>query len=120
MKDIHFPRFLVMPQHRGMSNTNQRTSQCDRLLALLNSRANEWVSLPDILVLGIAQYNARIFELRSLGHRIENKQEGDHSWFRLVLALAPISEQTSPEPSAAPLVESLFPEPAPERHRDDG
>lgn len=59
-------------------------SQRDELLALFESRANEWVPLPDILNLGIAQYNARIYELRRLGHRIESKQEGGRSWFRLV------------------------------------
>jgi hypothetical protein len=70
-------------------------TQRDRLLALLKSRAPNRVPLPDILALGIAQYNARILELRRLGHRIESEQEGDHSWFRLV-------------PNA------------PERHHDDG
>jgi hypothetical protein len=77
-----------------MLNTNSssigaiRPRQRDRLLALLAERASAWVPLPDILALGIAQYNARIFELRSMGHRIESKQEGDRSWFRLVTALA--------------------------------
>jgi hypothetical protein len=60
------------------------SSQRNRLLALLESRLCEWVPLPHILNLGIAQYNARIYELRRLGHRIESKQEGDRSWFRLV------------------------------------
>lgn len=72
-----------------MTNTSpplpfDTSSQRDRLLALLESRLREWVPLPRILDLGIAQYNARIYELRRLGHRIENKQEGDRSWFRLV------------------------------------
>jgi hypothetical protein len=47
-----------------------------------------WVPLPDILALGIALYNARIFELRRLGFFIENRTEEidgvRHSWFRLV------------------------------------
>lgn len=60
------------------------SSQRDRLLAVFEKHVNDWVPLPRILDLGIAQYNARIYELRRLGHRIESKQEGDRSWFRLV------------------------------------
>ncbi len=65
------------------------TNQQQRILALLRSRPNEWISLPEILMLGCAQYNARIHELRSLGHKIENKtQEVEgvrYSWYMLVL-----------------------------------
>lgn len=50
--------------------------------------SNEWVALPVILSLGIAQYNARIYELRRAGHKIESKisRVGHqvHSYFRLV------------------------------------
>lgn len=57
------------------------------LLAAANARGVEWVPLPDILALGIAQYNARIHYLRRAGHDIENKTEtvdGTRlSWFRL-------------------------------------
>lgn len=64
-----------------------RTTQRDKILALLQSRANQWVALFEILPLA-AQYGARIFELRGAGHRIENKTEHRngqvHSWFRLV------------------------------------
>jgi hypothetical protein len=49
------------------------STQCDDLLALLRARAPAWVQLSDILALGIAQYNARIFELRQNGHIIEQK-----------------------------------------------
>jgi biotin operon repressor len=63
-------------------------SQREKILRLLQGRTNEWVSLPEILSLGVAQYNARLFELRALGHKIENKtQEVEgvrHSWYRLV------------------------------------
>jgi hypothetical protein len=100
---------------------NQHSTQRDRLLSLLKARANLWVPLPDILALRIAQYNARIHELRSVGHVIQSKQDGDCSWFRLVIALAstaiPESEAIK-EQSANP--EMLFGEVAPERHRDDG
>ena len=72
-----------------MNNTSQvRPRQRDRLLALLKSRAPAWVPLPDILSLRIAQYNARFFELRRLGHRIESRQQAEHSWFRLVTSSA--------------------------------
>lgn len=104
-----------------------RPRQRDRILALLKDRAPAWIPLPEILALGIAQYNARIFELRSLGHRIESKQDGDRSWFRLVTALASAaipevsgtapSMEPEPRPSAPP---SLCGGLAPERHRDDG
>lgn len=98
-----------------------RPRQRDRILALLKSRAPTWVPLQDILALGIAQYNARIFELRGLGHRIESKQEGDRSWFRLVIDLAPAA---IPESGAIQELsgnaKSLFGDIALERYRDDG
>lgn len=61
--------------------------QRQAILNLLQANLNEWVPLPEILRLGIAQYNARILELRREGHIIENKLKGEngtrHSWFRL-------------------------------------
>ena len=68
---------------------SKTATQCERILNLLASRIGEWVPLPEILDLHIAQYNARIFTLRKEGHEIESKVEtqGDgsrHSWFRLV------------------------------------
>lgn len=97
-----------------------KSNQRNRLLALLNARANLWVPLPDILTLRIAQYNARIHELRSLGHHIESKQDGDRSWFRLVdLASTVIPEsEVITEKSANP--EMLLGGLAAERHRDNG
>jgi hypothetical protein len=65
-----------------------RITQQKRILTLLNSRPNQWVPLPDILDLHIAQYGTRIKELRADGFQIENKTEwingARHSWFRLV------------------------------------
>lgn len=49
-----------------------------------------WLSVSQIMRLGIAQYNARISELRRAGHRIENFKEwsdvdqGYRSSYRLV------------------------------------
>ena len=62
--------------------------QRQKLLRFFQSHPKEWVSLPDILSLGIAQYNARIHELRRQGIIIENRKEmhddGWHSWFRYI------------------------------------
>lgn len=65
-----------------------RGTQRAQLLRFLEQNAGQWVPLPRVLELGIAQYNARIFELRRMGHQIENRVEHCngvvHSWFRLV------------------------------------
>jgi hypothetical protein len=61
--------------------------QRDKLLRMLREAEGKWVPLYDILNLGIAQYGARVFELRKLGFLIENKvKQVDgvrYSWFRL-------------------------------------
>ncbi|HEV2522582.1 MAG TPA: hypothetical protein VGT24_09390 [Candidatus Acidoferrales bacterium] len=79
-------------------NLYRHTIQAEKLLALLRSAHGAWVALPDILALGIAQYNARIFELRKR-FTIENRTEivdgVRHSWFRLVQA-----KSDAPEPGA--------------------
>jgi hypothetical protein len=66
---------------------NRRT-QCEKILALLQSANGQWVPLPQILALGCAQYSARIHTLRhEMGFHIENRTEVKngvrHSWFRL-------------------------------------
>jgi Helix-turn-helix domain len=81
----------------------ERETQCSRILALLIGACGEWVPLPEILGLGIAQYSARIFELRRAGFRIENRTERDpstgavHSWFRLPGPPEPASARVAPE-----------------------
>lgn len=76
----------------------QSKTQRAAILRLLIDAHGAWVPLPEILALGIAQYNSRIFELRRLRFNIENRTEHvdgvRHSWFRLV---------TSPAAPAAPL-----------------
>ncbi len=66
-----------------------KQNQQQKILGLLQSHRNEWVPLPQILALGVAQYNSRIKELRGKGHLIQNKVErvnGEkHSWFRIVV-----------------------------------
>jgi hypothetical protein len=65
-------------------------SQREKLLRLLQEGG--WVDLPRILELGIAQYNARIWELRRelepKGYRIESRVVHSNgrvrSWFRLL------------------------------------
>lgn len=46
-----------------------------KVLDLLERFRGEWVPLTAILRLGVAQYNARILELRRAGFPIENKTE---------------------------------------------
>ena len=48
---------------------SDRTTQRDRVLELLRSK--QWVTLPEILNLRIANYRARISEARKLGYQIE-------------------------------------------------
>jgi hypothetical protein len=82
-------------------------NQRSRILALLIAAHGGWVSLPEILQLGIAQYNSRLFELRRLGFCIENRCSQHKSFFRLV--------QASPAPiAAARPAESLFGDLGPE------
>jgi hypothetical protein len=81
-------------------NIHRNTIQSEKIRALFLAAHGAWVPLPEILALGIAQYNARIWQLRhEYGLTIENKTElGDdgirHSWFRLVNS----SAQSAPEP----------------------
>ena len=65
-----------------------QSTQRDKIKLIFLARPNEWVPLIEILRLGIAQYGARILELRREGMRIENKiKEANgvrYSWFRYV------------------------------------
>lgn len=59
-----------------------------KILALLEEHAGQEVPLPAILKLGVAQYGARILELRRAGRTIENRAEWregkKYTWFKLV------------------------------------
>lgn len=83
------------------SSLNHFSRQSDKILEILKTAAGSWVPLPEIQACA-AQYNARIFELRKRGHRIENRTQlvGDsrHSWFRLVPLDA--SLPSPPKPAA--------------------
>ena len=62
------------------------TTQRQRMAALFENNPDIWVPLPDILAMGVAQYGARILELRRAGYEIENKTITfggvRKSWFR--------------------------------------
>lgn len=64
-----------------------RQTQYERILHLLLEADGAEVPLPKILALGIAQYNARIKEIRQAGHNVVNRTERvngvRHSWYRL-------------------------------------
>jgi len=73
-----------------------KQTQHEKILSLLKSKHE--VGLPEILGLGIAQYNARIKELRVQGYEIINRTKlvdgVKHSWFRLADEPArPIQEE---------------------------
>jgi hypothetical protein len=68
-----------------------RPRQRDRLAGLLNARSPNLVFLPNIIALGIAQHDPRIFELPGLINPIESEHKGDRGWFRLVTITSPDS-----------------------------
>jgi hypothetical protein len=92
------------PAHSDSSRATQR----GRILKLLIAAHGAWVPLPEIAACA-AQYNARIFELRRLGFRIESqvkKVDGArHSWFRLARNPA----YPSSDPQVAPRTENPLP-----------
>ena len=92
---------------------DSRNTQRGKIFELLRSRAGHWVSLPEILELGFAQFGGRILELRRLGFPIVNQTETingqKHSWYRL--ESAPRIESTKAGPAAVVRVDTCsFPE----------
>lgn len=101
-----------------------RKTKADKLLALLKAHVNRWVWLPGVMAAGGSQYNARIYELRQRGHRIESLQQGERSWFRLIVNSLPLQPDPHPTPQPDPQptrasTDLLFPLP-PREWRDDG
>jgi hypothetical protein len=85
---VDHARVRQMRAFAAATRLKSKPTQCDRIFEVLRDANGEWVPLPKILALGIAQYNARIFQLRAAGHNIENRTEevdGEtHSWYRLL------------------------------------
>jgi hypothetical protein len=73
----------------------QRAQMLQRLIAEKGGK----VPLPELLKIS-AQYNARIFELRRLGFRIDNETKViagvKHSWFWLVVDPAENKKESEP------------------------
>ena len=69
----------------NMKGETMSQTQAGRLKSMFAARPKEWIPLPEILKMGIAQYNARIFDLRKARMIIINKTktiDGEvHSWF---------------------------------------
>lgn len=96
-------------------NREQRANQRQLLFELLKASSPNWVPIREVLEIAGFQYGARIFELRRLGHRVENDPGRA---FRLVTNQPP---RITVNPSVLPLApQSLFGDLAVERHRDDG
>ena len=93
------------------------SSQHGRILRLLIEARGGWVPSPEIAACA-QQYNSRLFDLRRLGFRIENRVEEVNgtrlSWFRL------ISGPVQVEPSTAPAAERVDnPQPIPQIVKSD-
>jgi hypothetical protein len=74
----------------GEKNGSRKT-QCERLLAAFEAAPydaqhpggrGKWLSVPAIMALGIAQYNARIFDLRRAGYVIKCWKEWNETEHR--------------------------------------
>jgi hypothetical protein len=74
---------VTSPNSAPTSSSSQR----GRILGLLIDARGGWVPSPEIAALA-QQYNSRLFELRRLNFRIENRVEEVNgtrlSWFRLI------------------------------------
>lgn len=69
--------------------TGAGQSQCDRILAELESKRGQWVPMPDLArIAGGYAVHSRIAELRKRGHRIEAMRErcGRKVWSYYMLA----------------------------------
>ena len=107
---------------RPTPSLNSRNTQRSRILAPLIRAHGEWVPSPELAAIAL-QYNARLFELKKLGFRIENRREKRDgkflSWFRLVpnrsistpnqprVALEPSRASTEGESTGEPRVAPL-------------
>jgi hypothetical protein len=84
-----------------------RANQRARLLELLKASSPDWVPIREVLNVAGFQYGARIFELRRLGHRVENDPGRAFRLISLPSATAAVElPQQKPVPSTEP--DSLF------------
>src|SRR5215469_16465014 len=74
-----------------MDDRPDKANQRATLLELLKSNAPHWVPIAEVVSIAGFQYGARIFELRRLGHRIENDPGRA---FRLI-TFAPVKTKNS-------------------------
>ena len=78
----------------------ERIRQIDELRLFFKERPNEWIPLNEIIRLGLAQYNARIFELRGEGMKIEQKSEMSsgrrYSYYKYVKYESAPAQETLP------------------------
>ena len=72
---------------------DNRKSQADRILTLLDTYNGEWVALPRIMGLGIASHTRRISDLRKRGLNVECRKEwidGQlHTAYRIIPTINP-------------------------------
>ena len=71
---------MTQPEHAA---TGAGLSQCDRILAELESKRGHWVPMPDLArIAGGFAVHSRIADLRNRGHRIShmNNKRGRKVW----------------------------------------
>jgi len=96
------------------SEREQRANQRARLLELLKRTSPDWVPIREVLNVAGFQYGARIFELRHLGHHIENDPGRAFRLITVARAKTENSSSTEPEDELqqpATLFGDLQPEP---------
>ena len=85
---MYVPRHLIVNGGKANNERSVMATQYKRLEKVFRDSPNEWIPLPRILLMGLAQYGARILELRKSGMDIKNKVERvngtTHSWFMYV------------------------------------
>jgi hypothetical protein len=98
----------------------QKSSQEDRILALLRSRGAAWTPAPELADISL-QYCARICSLRAQGIAIENRveiQDGvKRGFYRLTKLATPtpaVVGQLQAAPQSLPVPTSLFGDLSPE------
>lgn len=100
-----------------ITSQETRATQRARLLALLKANAPDWVPIREVVAIAGFQYGARVFELRRLGHRIENDPGRA---FRLRPSPSLTAELVTPSSGSGSGPDRLFPDDTLPRHLDLG